>query len=94
MDFDIKPRGVSKGRAIAWFMAQAPFAGRVPVFVGDDHTDESGFATVNKLGGHSIRVGDESESEARFSLGSAAAVREWVAGLVRYYRQAESPEAH
>lgn len=94
MAFDIKPRGVSKGRAIAWFMRQAPFAGRVPVFVGDDHTDESGFAAVNELGGHSIRVGDERESNARFSLGSAAAVREWVAGLVRYYRQAEGPDAH
>lgn len=92
MAFDIKPRAVSKGRAIAWFMGREPFAGRVPVFVGDDHTDETGFAAVNELGGHSIRVGDEKDSEARFSLGSSAAVREWVAGLVRYYRQAEGPD--
>jgi trehalose 6-phosphate phosphatase len=92
MAFDIKPRRVSKGRAIAWFMEHPPFAGRLPVFVGDDHTDETGFAAVNELGGHSIRVGHEKESEARFSLGSAAAVREWVAGLVRYYRRAEGPD--
>lgn len=94
MAFDIKPRGVSKARAIAWFMSHAPFSGRLPVFVGDDHTDETGFVAVNELGGHSVRVGDEKESEARFSLGSSAAVREWVAGLVRYYRRAEGPDAH
>jgi trehalose 6-phosphate phosphatase len=91
MAVDIKPRSVSKGAAIAWFMGQEPFEGRVPVFVGDDHTDETGFGAVNKMGGLSIRVGGETESAARFSLGSSAAVREWIAGLVRYYRQTEGP---
>ena len=37
--FEVKPRGVHKGRAIADFMTQAPFAGRIPVFVGDDVSD-------------------------------------------------------
>jgi trehalose 6-phosphate phosphatase len=85
MAVDVKPRAVSKGEAVAWFMAQSPFAARVPVFVGDDRTDEAGFATVNQRGGLSIRVGERSESAARYSLDSPAAVREWIARLVRYY---------
>lgn len=44
--FEVKPRGVHKGQAIIDFMTQPPFAGRTPVFVGDDVTDEAGFAAV------------------------------------------------
>ena len=87
MAIDIKPKAISKANAIRWFLARPPFAGRIPVFVGDDRTDEPGFAAVNEVGGHSIRVGDLAESSARFSLNSSAAVREWIAGLVRFYEQ-------
>jgi trehalose 6-phosphate phosphatase len=85
MGVDIKPRAVSKGDAVAWFMTQPPFAARVPVFVGDDRTDEAGFAAVNQRGGLSIRVGERTGSAADYSLDSPAAVREWIAGLARYY---------
>lgn len=85
MAVDIKPRAVSKGGAVAWFMTQPSFATRVPVFVGDDRTDEAGFVTVNQRGGLSIRVGERQGSSARYSLDSPAAVREWIAGLARYY---------
>lgn len=85
MGVDIKPRSVSKGDAVAWFMTQPPFVARVPVFVGDDRTDEAGFATVNQRGGLSIRVGERRGSAAHYSLDSPAAVREWIARLARYY---------
>jgi trehalose 6-phosphate phosphatase len=91
MAVDLKPRAVSKGAAIAWFLDRLPFAGRVPVFVGDDTTDESGFAAVNEHGGHSIQVGGPGETLARFSLKTSAAVREWVGILTRYYNHAEAP---
>src|SRR5690606_13349993 len=37
---EFKPAGVDKGRAVAELMRQPPFAGRVPVYLGDDLTDE------------------------------------------------------
>lgn len=88
MAVDIKPRGASKGEAVAWFMARPPFSGRVPLFVGDDITDETGFVAVNERGGYSVRVGDREGSAARWSLKSSANVREWVADLARYYGRA------
>lgn len=80
--FELKPRGASKGEVIRAFMAEAPFAGRTPVFLGDDLTDEAGFAAINDLGGLSIKVGD-GPSEARARLPSVAAVGAWVEALQR-----------
>jgi trehalose 6-phosphate phosphatase len=59
-------------------MRERPFAGRQPVFIGDDLTDEYGFHVVNKLGGHAIKVG-RGETAARWRISNAAAVRAWLA---------------
>ena len=67
-----------KGRAIRTLMEKMPFVGRVPVFIGDDATDESGFEAVNALGGLSIKVGQE-PSIARERLPDTAAVLDWLA---------------
>lgn len=75
---ELAPAGYSKRSAIEAFMTEAPFTGRIPVFVGDDLTDEDGFAAVNALGGHSIRVGDEEVTVARSRLGSVSAVVAWL----------------
>ncbi|HEX4112285.1 MAG TPA: trehalose-phosphatase [Stellaceae bacterium] len=85
MVIDIKRRGLSKGSAVAWFMARAPFAERVPVFIGDDRTDEDGFAAVNERRGLSIRIGSSSDTAASFCIATPAALREWLATIVRCY---------
>jgi len=75
--FEVKPSGKNKGSAIEEFLLEAPFAGRVPVFIGDDLTDELGFAVVNRAKGHSIKVG-AGESCAAWRLPDPAAVRAWL----------------
>lgn len=74
---ELKPSGRDKGQAVGEFMAEAPFAGRMPVFVGDDVTDEHGFKVVNSLGGYSIKVG-RGRSSARWRLAGVEAVRAWL----------------
>lgn len=77
MVFEIKPTGKDKGTAILEFMRETPFRGRVPVFLGDDVTDEDGFTVVNALGGQSIKVGD-GQSVARWRLNDVESVRAWL----------------
>lgn len=77
MVYELKPGGHDKGTAIADFMSEPPFAGRTPVFIGDDITDEDGFAVVNIAGGHSIKVGD-GRSLANWRMVDARDVREWL----------------
>lgn len=75
---EIKPAGMDKGGAVAAFLAEPPFAGRMPVYVGDDLTDEHAFTTVNAHDGISIRVGNREPTLARFTLPHPAAVDAWL----------------
>lgn len=74
---EVKPAGIDKGTAVTEYLAESPFHGRRPVFIGDDLNDEHGFAEVNKLDGISIKVGSGA-SGARFRLPDVAAVRRWL----------------
>lgn len=74
---DLKPRRGDKGRAIAAFMGERPFRGRIPVFIGDDSTDEDGFAVVNRLRGISIKVGS-GPTAALWRLRDPRAVIDWL----------------
>lgn len=75
---ELRGAGHTKGDAVTRFMEEAPFAGRIPVFVGDDVTDEDSFRVVNDRGGWSVRVGDAHDSAARHSLPDVAAVHQWL----------------
>jgi trehalose 6-phosphate phosphatase len=75
---EFKPTGMDKGRAVDELMQQPPFAGRTPVYLGDDLTDEHAFDAVNRAGGMSVRVGQREPSHARFTLPSPAAVQAWL----------------
>ncbi|VXA98574.1 trehalose-6-phosphate phosphatase, biosynthetic [Luteimonas sp. 9C] len=85
---ELRPRHADKGSAILAFLDEAPFAGRVPVFAGDDLTDEPGFRAVNAQGGISVLVGDRAGSAARFRLPDPAAVHAWL----RVATDAPTPE--
>lgn len=79
MVVELQPSQHGKGRAIAAFLREAPFAGRRPVFLGDDTTDEDGFTEVNRRGGVSIRVGEPNPATAaEYALPSVAATRAWL----------------
>ena len=75
--YEVKPAGINKGIAIDAFMHEAPFAGRVPVFAGDDVTDEHGFSVVQPMGGIAIKVGS-GPSQALHRLDSPREVFEWL----------------
>ena len=82
MVLEARPADRDKGVAVLEFMAETPFAGRMPLFVGDDATDEDGFAAVTRLGGHAVKVGD-GDSIAPWRLPDVGAVRAWLGGLVQ-----------
>jgi trehalose 6-phosphate phosphatase len=68
---EIAPRGPSKGHAVERLMAQQPFRGRRPIFIGDDFTDEAGMEAARQFGGQGLRV-------AEVFGGEPAAVRAWL----------------
>lgn len=72
------PQGADKGVAVEQMMQRAPFRGRVPVFVGDDLTDEYGFLAAQRLGGWAVRVGTREPTQARHSLADPFAVHVWL----------------
>jgi len=82
MVLELRPADGDKGEAIRRLMRAENFAGRRPLFIGDDVTDEAGFDAVNALGGWSVFVGDENPAtRARFRLDDVATVRAWLASV-------------
>jgi len=78
MVIEVLPPQVNKGQAVQELMARPPFAGRRPVFVGDDLTDENGILVAQAMGGYGVKVGT-GPSAARYRLGSVGAVHRWLA---------------
>ena len=68
---------------VAAFLSQPPFRGRTPVFVGDDTTDESGFAVVTAHGGAAYSVGRRRRG-ATGLFSEPRAVREWLAEFAHH----------
>ena len=78
---EVRPVGRDKGTAIAEYMTEPPFRGRTPVFVGDDRTDEFGFAAVERAGGWAVKVG-AGRTHASYRLRDVAAVLQWLGNAV------------
>ena len=76
--WEVKPLGADKGTAVAALMARAPFAGRVPIFIGDDVTDEDGMEMARAMGGAGLRVGDAFKDPAALRAWLAETSRDWA----------------
>jgi trehalose 6-phosphate phosphatase len=81
MVIELRPPGPDKGAVVGAFLTEPPFAGRVPVFVGDDVTDEGGFAETNRRGGHSVRVGAAGRTEAHWCAATVPTLLDWLERL-------------
>ncbi len=78
MVLELRTPGADKGGAVTAFMAEPPFAGGVPVMLGDDLTDEAGFRAAEALGGFGVLVGPYRATAARYGLRDVAAVMDWL----------------
>ena len=78
MVVEVKPASAHKGTALRALMTRAPFAGRRPVMLGDDTTDEDAIAAALALGGVAVKVG-AGPSAAPLRAPDPAAVRAWIA---------------
>jgi trehalose 6-phosphate phosphatase len=79
---ELRPHGCDKGAALRRLMAEPPFAGARPVFVGDDLTDEDAFRAAASLGGEGVLVGPDRPSAARWRLDGVAEVAAWLEATV------------
>jgi trehalose 6-phosphate phosphatase len=86
MVMEIRDPRYGKGSAVEAFMGELGFAGRLPIFIGDDETDRDGFAAAERLGGVALRVGGE---QAAFA--GPADVRGWLAELPDRFDQEDWP---
>lgn len=78
---ELMPLEAAKGAAIRRFMKLSPFAGRQPIFLGDDTSDENGFEAINEAGGISIRIRPQGPTAASCSLSGVAEAIAWLERL-------------
>jgi len=83
MVVELRIAGGDKGRAVRRMMSRLPMKGTTPIFIGDDDTDEAGFAAARELGGHGILVGTPRPTTADFWISSPAVLRDWLWEAVR-----------
>jgi trehalose 6-phosphate phosphatase len=81
MVVEFQPPGTDKGKAIAAFLAEPPFQGRRPVFLGDDTTDEDGFRAIAARDGIAVKIGAAPRdfvTAARYAMSDVTVARRWL----------------
>lgn len=84
MLYELRPGGADKGSAIRAMMQHSPLSAGIPLFIGDDVTDEDGFAAAVALGGNGILVGPARATFAQWRVEHVAAVRHYISESVAY----------
>jgi trehalose 6-phosphate phosphatase len=80
MVLEVRPQITwNKGHAVKWIAREVLPAGSVPIYIGDDVTDEDGFAAIPE--GITIRVGGPAETEAQYLLPDVPAVGQFLTWL-------------
>ncbi|WP_417585212.1 trehalose-phosphatase [Pelagibacterium sp.] len=92
MVVEVRPTSANKGAAIIRLMQVNPFAGRLPVFIGDDVTDEDGFQAAADLGGFGIRIGEPTQTRARFALPDIASLFAYFEALIEREQNTAAPD--
>jgi trehalose 6-phosphate phosphatase len=83
---ELKSPGPSMGDAVRAFLNEVPFLGSIPVFIGDDMTDEDGFLAARQNGGFGVLVGEARKTHATFRLDTIADVLDWLTSSVETSR--------
>lgn len=92
MVIEARPASFDKGSALRAFMQEEPFIGRVPIFIGDDTTDEDAFRVAQELGGIGIKLGS-GETLARMRIADVASVHALLQGLAEIASRPSAAEA-
>lgn len=80
---ELVPADTHKGAALRHLMLQAPFMGRMPVFIGDDLSDISAMQAARALGGLAFAVGSRVQAHADGVFDRPANVLDWLRQQVR-----------
>lgn len=80
MVFELRAPGADKGSALRALLDDPAMRGTLPVFIGDDDTDEAAFIAAAELGGAGILVGPMRPTAARYRLESVDATLDWLEG--------------
>jgi len=85
MIFELRPAGVNKGRAVQFLLERYAGPGELPVYLGDDLTDEDAFRALKDSGLTILVSREERPSLARYRLDSPTEVRHFLKVLARTY---------
>jgi trehalose 6-phosphate phosphatase len=83
---EIGPQLAHKGRTVEYLLAQYPWPGSLPIYLGDDDKDEEAFGVIKAQGGFAIVIAPEPrETRADLRLPSTRAARRWLSTLLRTF---------
>lgn len=80
--YELRQRGGDKGSIVRRMMAEPAFAGRRPVFIGDDLTDEAGFDAAFALGGSGVIVGERRPTRAGAGFPTPKELHRWLTDYI------------